>query len=53
MEQEPLLIWLMRFLNRWDDLEIQQDDGSFRAFKWLSEKEKVEYLIEEIMRRYL
>jgi hypothetical protein len=51
--QEPLIIFLMRFVNRWDDIELPEGDRSSRILKYCTEQEKAEYLIEEIMKRYI
>ena len=52
-EKEPLLNWLMRFLNRWEGMEVEWRDGSKRPFVFLSEGEKAEYLIAEVGRIYV
>ncbi len=51
-EKEPLLNWLMRFLNRWEGMEVEWKDGSRRPFSYLNDQEKAEYLIEELERIY-
>ncbi len=51
-EKEPLLNWLMRFLNRWEGMEIEWKDGSLRPFPFLSDQEKAEYLVEELKKTY-
>jgi len=51
-EKEPLLNWLMRFLNRWEGMEVEWKDGSRRPFPYLNDQEKAEYLIAELGRVY-
>ena len=52
-EKEPLLNWLMRFLNRWEGMEVEWKDGSRRPFPYLNDQEKAEYLISELERIYV